>query len=158
MTQLRRTLPLLLVALGACAPPRADHAAAVVAVHARILQAHRDRDAAAWTALEADSVTVGSRGEWFVSTRADRLTRRENYLRATRFTVYRDVRAPIVRVADDGSLAWLYANVEVVAWPDTAGATDSTHTIWAWIELYERRADRWLLVGNVSNERPGPLP
>lgn len=131
-------------------------AAAIHAIHLRILQAHRDRDAEAWTALEADTVVVGSRGEVFLSPRAERLERRRQYLARTRFSVYRDLQPPIVRVARDGSQGWLLASVEVVSHPDTVGATDSTHTIWAWIEMYERRGERWVLVGNVSNERPGP--
>ena len=124
-------------------------------MHDRILQAHRDRDPDAWTTLEADTITVASRGRLFRSARDERLEMRRNYLGSTRFTVYRDIAPPEVRISDDGTLAWLYANVEVVAWPADTAASDSTHTIWAWIELYERRGDHWLMVGNVSNERSG---
>jgi hypothetical protein len=150
----------LLVAgtLAGCQAPETEHTADLLQIHERILEAHRDRDAAAWTALEGDTIIVGSRGTVRLSPRAERIEARRRYLRATRFSVYRDVRPPIVRVSDDGSQAWLMANVEIVAYPDSAGATDSTYTIWAWVELYERRDGRWLLVGIVSNERPGPTP
>ncbi len=155
-----RRVPLLLVivAAAACRPAAGGDADIILGIHERILQAHRARDASAWTDLEADTVVVASRGRIFESPRAERLAIRQQYLGSTRFSVYRDLRPPIVQVARDGSQAWLFANVEVVAHRDTAGATDSTHTIWAWIELYERRGGRWLLVGNVSNERPGPDP
>jgi hypothetical protein len=150
--------PALIVAASlACAADNTDHAAAIEAIHAQILQAHRERDAEAWTALEADTVTVASRGELTLTARAERLALRQGYLGATRFSVYRDLQPPIVHVARDASQAWLFANVEVVAHPDDAGATDSTHVVWAWIELYERRAGKWLMVGNVSNERPGSV-
>jgi len=153
---MRLALVAAAAALSACAGRDAsDQVPAIEEIHARILTAHRDRDAAAWTALEADTVTVANRGEVFLSGREERLAQRTRYLGATRFSVYRDIAPPIVRVSEDGSMAWLMANVEVIAHPDTAGAVDSTHTIWAWIELYERREDRWLMVGNVSNERPG---
>lgn len=144
---------LVAILLAGCQGP--EHTAALVAIHEQILQAHRDRDAAAWTALEADTVLVGSRGTISVASRAERLERRRGYFRSTRFSVYRDVQPPTVRVSRDGSQGWLLANVEVVAHVESAGRADSTHTVWAWIELYERRDGRWLVVGNVSNERPG---
>lgn len=144
------------ISLSGCQPSDADHADAIEAIHAQILQAHRDRNAEAWTALEADTLMVASRGQITRSLRAERLARRQRYLGTTRFSVYRDLEPPIVRVSRDGTMAWLFANVEVVAFPDSLGAVDSTHTIWAWVELHEHRDGHWRLVGNVSNERPGP--
>jgi hypothetical protein len=160
MTAFRRGIGIMVLAVvvggAGCPARRPDHAAAVRAIHDHILMAHRNRDAAAWTALEADTVIVGSRGRLFFSPRAERLAHRREYFAATRFSVYRDLRSPIVDVARDGSQAWLIANVEVVAHPDLAGAADSTRTEWTWIELYEQRAGRWQLVGNVSTARSGP--
>jgi hypothetical protein len=153
-----RAAILAAAALSACAGGNgSDQVAAIEEMHARILAAHRDRDPAAWTALEADTVLIGNRGTVKAIGRAERQAQQEAYLHATRFSVYGDIAPPIVRVSEDGSMAWLMANVEVVAHRDTACAVDSTHTVWAWIELYERRGDRWLLVGNVSNERPTKL-
>jgi hypothetical protein len=140
----------------ACETSQPDHVTAIQAIHSAILRAHREGDPEGWTALEADTVTVASRGELFLASRAERLDQRRAYLGSTRFSVYRDIQPPLVRVAGDGSQAWLFANVEVVA-HNASGAGDSTHTIWAWIELYEHRKGKWLLVGNVSNERPGPV-
>ena len=156
-----RALPLLaVISLYACTPTASvvtDHDALRIA-HREVLEAHLARDAEAWTALEADTVLVGNRGSVFTSARPERLAMRQRYFLSTRFTVYRDVRAPIIQVARDGSQAWLLANVEVVAHPVTAVPADSTHTVWAWVELYEKRNGRWTMVGNVSNERPGTLP
>ena len=80
---------------------------------------------------------------------------REPYLRATTFSVYKDVRTPIVTISDDGTLGWLITEVEVRG---THVAEDGTETpveaIWAWIELYRKRDGQWTMVGNVSNRRP----
>ena len=146
--------------LGACAPhdtTSADHEA-LQALHTQVLQAHLTRDADAWTALEADTVLVGNRGRVFTSLRAERLNMRRRYFGATRFSVYRDLQPPIVQLARDRSQGWVLANVEVIAHSVSVDAADSTHTVWAWIELYEKRAGRWVMVGNVSNERPGATP
>ena len=155
-----RTLLLVAACLGGCELDRSKSQSetatagaeqVILSMHAQILQAHRDRDAEAWMALEADTLTVASRGEIFVSPRPERLAQRQHYFEATRFSVYRDLQAPIVRIADDGSLAWLFAQVEIVA--HSTSAADSSHSTWAWIELYERHGQRWRMVGNVSNER-----
>ena len=154
---LHLALSLVLMAT-ACAPSVTDDAAALRQIHAQILKAHIDRDPVGWTHLEDDTVTVASRGDVFRAGRQERLAMREQYLGSTRFSVYRDIQEPIVQVSADGSQAWLMAQVEVVAHPVAAATTDSTHTVWAWIELYEKRAGRWLLVGNVSNEKSGAKP
>ncbi len=142
---------------GACAPAdhRAEDEARLRAMHAAILQAHLDRDADAWTALEADTMFVGSRGRLFRAARADRLEGRRAYLAATRFSVYRDLQPPLVRVAGDRSIGWLAAEVEIAGLQRRQdGGEDSLHTFFAWIETYERRNGRWRMTGNVSTERP----
>jgi hypothetical protein len=80
---------------------------------------------------------------------------RAAYLESTEFEVYRDVREPVIRIADDGSLGWLIAEVEVrgtTTGPD--GESEPFHDVWAWVELYHHTQDGWRLVGNVSNRRP----
>ncbi len=157
MYPLRALYLLAVIALHGCAPTASGvtDREALRSIHRQVLEAHLARDAEAWTALEADTVLVGNRGSVFPSARADRLAMRRRYFLGTRFSVYRDVQAPIIQVSRDGSQAWLMANVEVVAHPVAAVPVDSTHTVWAWVELYEKRNGRWAMVGNVSNERPG---
>lgn len=160
MYSIRACALFAIILLQACAPSDTADAdrEALLRAHSQVLQAHLARDAEAWTALEADTVIVGNRGSVFTSARPDRLAMRRRYFLSTRFSVYRDVQPPIIQVARDGTQAWLLANVEVVAHPVTKATDDSTHTVWAWIELYEKRDGRWVMVGNMSNERPGTVP
>ena len=77
-----------------------------------------------------------------------------NFLQGASFSTYRDLREPIVRISEDGSLGWLIAEVEVVGTvPDQDNGRSSFHDIWAWIELYEKTDQDWRLIGNVSNRR-----
>lgn len=157
MNRLKALILLAAPAFVACAPSdtATEDAQALQALHTQILDAHLARDADAWTALEADTVLVGNRGRVFTSTRAERLAMRRQYFAARRFSVYRDLQPPVIQVARDGSQGWVVASVEVISHAAAAGESDSSHTIWAWIELYEKRAGRWIMVGNLSNERPG---
>ena len=153
-----RTYALFAASLLACVPRPDSDGAALLALHEQLLRAHRERDVDRWMRIEAETLTVASRGRVTQMPRAQRLTSRERYFATTRFSVYRDLAAPEVRVAADGSLGWVIANVEVVAHPVAGAGADSSHTVWAWIELYERRDGQWRLVGNVSNERVGGSP
>jgi hypothetical protein len=152
---------LLAGALSACAAEApgdlADERAALLAMHAQILESHRTDDLDAWLALEADTMVIGSKGDVLRGTKAESEQRRRRYLESTEFSVYRDMQPPIVEISDDGTLGWVIAQVEIVG-KYTAPDTAPIHDVWAWVELYERRSEGWRLVGNVSTVRPGPEP
>jgi hypothetical protein len=142
-----------------CTPSSPDHTAedtaALLAIHAAGIQAHLDRDPEALTALETDTVWVGSRGELFTAARDERLEMRRGYLGSTRFHLYRDIQPPVVRVAGDRSIGWVLANVEMAGvQTNPAGREDSLGGIWTWIETYERRGGEWKMTGNVSTLKP----
>ena len=80
---------------------------------------------------------------------------RERYLGMTDFHIYRDMVPPVVRLANDLSMGWLMAQVEIEGTQQTAEGEASFRSVWAWIELFERDAEgRWFWVGNVSNAQP----
>lgn len=57
-------------------------------------------------------------------------------------------------MSSDGSLGWLIAEVEIAGTlPGAGGGRVEFQDVWARVELYERGADGWQLVGNVSNRR-----
>jgi hypothetical protein len=123
-------------------------------IHETVMESHRQGDVEPWMAVESEQYTSVNGGRITFPSSDDRRQRREPYLASTTFTMYRDLRTPIVRVSDDGSLGWLMAEVEVrgVGRGEGGGETP-IHTIWAWIELYEKGPDGWQVVGNASNPR-----
>ncbi|MEN8374803.1 MAG: hypothetical protein ABFS34_05085 [Gemmatimonadota bacterium] len=140
------------------APPAVDRAAdeaTLLQMHQAVIQAHLDGSVDDWMALEEDPYVSANAGEVSFADAAERRARREPYLMSASFTQYEDLRPPVVRISDDGSLGWLIAEVQVRG---VSTATDGAETpiemIAAWIELYEKRAGEWKIVGNVSNRRP----
>jgi hypothetical protein len=124
-------------------------------VHERVLDAHRSGHVGAWMDLEADPYVSANRGAIAFPSGAERRSTRERYLSSTTFTVYRDLRPPVVRISADGTLGWLIAEVEVRGTQvSDDGAETPVDAIWAWIELYEKRGGVWKQIGNVSNRRP----
>jgi ketosteroid isomerase-like protein len=134
---------------------REAEAEALLVLHAGVLDAHRRGDVDSWMASEADTVVSANRGVISFSSAEERREKRERYLGSTTFTVYRDFRAPIVSVSEDGTLGWVIAEVEVKGTRES-GQEEPTpvEAVWAWIELYQKREGVWTAVGNVSNRRP----
>jgi len=152
------TLTLILSFWGAPLPAQdtSDDARELRRLHSELLEAHRTGDVDRWMAIEARDYVSASAGRITFPGISDRREQRAAYLAGATFDVYRDLREPLVRVSDDGSLGWLIAEVEVrgsAASP--SGGPEPFHDIWAWAELYEKVEGAWRLVGNVSNRRPG---
>ena len=159
---MRRYTVLLLVQLGplalfGCAAnvDRQTDIAALEALHASVLEAHRSGDIEAWMVHEADTVVSANRGVISFPGREERRIGRERHLKTTAFDVYRDLRPPIVMISEDGTLGWIIAEVEMRRTTSSEGAARTpVEGIWAWIELYEKQEGVWKAVGNVSNRRP----
>ena len=121
-------------------------------LHRAVLDAHRRQDADAIVDREADDYVIANRGVVTTPSREERRARIAAYLGSTRFQEYRDLIDPIVRISEDGMQGWVVAQVFASGVQDDGdgGETPIEFTC-AWIELYEKRAGRWVRVGNVSN-------
>jgi len=136
-------------------PAKARARAELLQLHRDVLRFHREHDVESWLEREAPVQIVAGRGEVSFPTTDQRHAQREDYLDRTEFTVYRDRRPPVVRVADDLSQGWLMAEVEVEGTQESEQGTTPFRWVGAWIELFERGEDgAWRWVGNVSNARP----
>lgn len=134
---------------------RSDDVAELLGLHTQLIQAHLDGDVDSWMTIEADSFVSANGGQITFPSADQRRQQRTRYLANARFDRYRDVRDPIVRVSADGTLGWLIAEVEVAGtYTNDDGSSEPIAVVWAWVELYERTAEGWKLVGNVSNSRP----
>ena len=124
-------------------------------MHSDALRFHLEDDVDGWLQGERPIQLVASRGQLVFPTHAARQARRERYLGMTDFSIYRDMVPPVVRLADDLSMGWLMAQVEIEGTQQTAEGEASFRSVWSWIELFERTAEGdWIWVGNVSNAQP----
>ena len=148
-----RASPLLLAAfLLGCSSGPSSHEAQLRALHAKVLRAHLQNDVDLLLEDDAPEGTEANRG---VVSKTDAATTRSHlgpYLARTAFHEYRDLIEPVVAVSRDGSLGWVMAQVYARGTQrQDDGTQEPLEFTCAWIELYERRGDRWLRVGNVSN-------
>jgi ketosteroid isomerase-like protein len=128
---------------------------AILKMHKDVIDAHKNNDVDALFAIEAEEIVRVSRGEVLYPSKKDRFARFKWYFEHTEFEEYRDLVEPIVRVSEDGTLGWLIAQVKIVGTQtDDDGEQSRIDSVWAWIELYEKKNGRWYRTGDVSNLRP----
>lgn len=127
----------------------------ILKIHEALLAAHLANNIEGVLAAEADTILVVGRGEVSMASKEERTRQFGRYLERSEFEQYRDVIPPIIRVSADGTMGWLVAQVQIVG-DETGdgGARVPIESIWAWIELYEKREGRWVRVGEVSSMKP----
>ena len=126
----------------------------LLALHEKVLQAHRVTDIDMLMEDAADDYILVTSGEVIYPSLEERKLRLGEYFAITQFDKYEDSIPPVVKISDDGSLAWLIARVSVSGVQDISGNSHSIEFISAWIELYENRNGQWIQIGNVSNFKP----
>jgi hypothetical protein len=126
--------------------------AALLVLHRDGIAAHLQNDVDRLLAPESDDYVLVNRGEVSHPDKKARASSLGPYLQSVRFERYADAIEPIVKVSPDGRLGWVIAQVEVKGAERTKeGAGEPLEFVSAWIELYEKRGDRWYRIGNVSN-------
>ncbi len=129
----------------------------ILRIHKEMLAAHLNNDAAAILGPEDDIIVVAGHGEFSRVSKVQRIPLFEKYMKQTRFSEYRDLVPPVVRISDDGSMGWLIAQVHVVGEDFSEGDEGKPFDLtWAWIELYEKRDHRWIRIGEVSSFKHNP--
>ena len=154
-------LPFALLVLASCVTGASSPASAaadrerLLQLHAEVMRAHRESNVDIILENEPQDYVVADRGEISHPTIEQRRAHLGRYLAATRFTEYVDSVPPIVAVSRDGTSGWVIVQVRARGeQTDEAGARKPLAFESAWIELYEKRQDRWFRVGNVSNFKP----
>jgi hypothetical protein len=131
-----------------------SHEGQLLHLHAELIRAHLEGRVELWMSLESDDYISVNRGRISFPDVAEREGQRRAYLEAASFSTYRDLREPIVRISQDGTLGWLMAEIEIIgSTPGADGGREPFHDIWAWVEFYEMTADGWSMVANASNRR-----
>ena len=160
MTWPRRLLASLLtlalfVSCATHAPVKGNDRARLLALHDEAMEAHRRSDVELMLRAESQDYVVANRGEISRPTVEERRARLGPYLRGIRFDEYRDVAQPTVMVSSDGTLGWVIVQVRARGEQTVDNGTKQPIAFEsAWIELYEKRGNDWLRVGNVSNFKP----
>ena len=136
-------------------PSPSDDRERLLALHADAMNAHRASNVELILRAESPDYVLANRGEISRPTLEQRRSRFGSYLGRTRFDEYVDAVPPTVMVSRDGTLGWVIVQVRARGEQTAENGTKQPIAFEsAWIELYEKRGNDWLRVGNVSNFKP----
>ena len=147
----------LLLGLTACSA-RADLAAdraELLRLHELARTAHLQKRADLLVASFADSFLNISRGAVALRNPTESRSRFQRYFDRVSFQEWDDLAAPLIRISPDGRMAYVIVRKSVRLTSDSAGVTQAEHTIFAWLEAYEKRDGKWTLMAVASTDRPG---
>jgi hypothetical protein len=122
----------------------------LLALHEDSIKAHLEKNVSFFVQDISKNYTSVSWGEIQKPTIKDIGATFTNYLENTNFSEYRDLQEPIIGFSNDGSLAWLIAQVKVTGKRKTDGEETDVDFICSWLTLYERKDDKWLRLADAS--------
>lgn len=155
-----RSRLLLLLGIAACSsrPDVAADRAELLRRHELTRTAHHEKRADLLVASFADSLLSIAHWDVTLRSRADNLRRFQSYLDRVTFQEWDDLAPPRIRVSPDGQMAYVVVQKSVrLTSADSAGVPQAEHTIFAWVEIYEKRNGRWTLTAVASTDRPGVI-
>jgi len=155
MTPLR---VILLAGLVACSP-RTDVSAdraELLRLHDVARTAHLGKRADLMVASFADSLLDISDGVVSLRSREQNRQRFQRYFDRVSFQQWDDLAPPRIRISPDGQMAYVIVQKSVrLTSLERAGANQPEHTVFAWVEIYEKRGGKWTLMAVASTDRPG---
>ena len=153
----RRLVPLaLMAACGAPVPDLDRGRAELLRLHEVARTAHVDKRADLMVASFDDSLRSVSGGEVTVASPVENRTRLQAYFDRSTFQAWDDIEPPYLRISPDGRMAWKVVRKRVrLTAPDSTGRPVAEDQVYAWVEIYEKPQDRWILKAVASTDRPG---
>ena len=152
-----RALPfLLLTACASPSDPQGDRAE-LLRLHQQARTAHLEKRADLMVAPFDDSIRFVAAGEVTVTSPAENQARLQAYFDRSTFQAWDDIAPPLLRISPDGRMAYKIVRKRVrLTAPDSSGRTVAEDVVYAWVEVYEKPDDRWVLMAVASTDRPGP--
>jgi hypothetical protein len=118
-------------------------------------QAHLRTDAPALVSNLADTLVDVADGEISFQTRDEVEESFAAYLDGAEYRVWEDMEAPIIRLSEDLTMAWVARRVRVARdEPDGEGGTRRSQFVGAWISTYEKRDGEWKMTAVASTFAP----
>lgn len=129
----------------------AEEEKALFLSHVKDRQAHFDRDAEALLVNSVDSFIYVRDGKVSTSLKADRIKGMSNVLKDAEYIKWDNMESPVIRISDDGSMAWVITRLEVERMKkDSTGKQNRERFVYAGIMTYKKLEDQWVKEANVS--------
>lgn len=135
---------------------RAADRAALLRLHEEQRVAHVAKDAELLVSSFSDSFLSIEDGDVGRPARAEAERRFASYLESVELLEWEDIEPPVIRISADGTMAYVVVRKRVRLVP--IGGGEEEHTVYAWLETWEKGDGEWKLTAVASTDRPGMPP
>ncbi len=117
-------------------------------------KAHFDRNTELFLSEFADSMLSVNKGKVSVATPEENKKRIGSYFGSVEFIKWDDVAEPVIRLSDDGSLAYAVIQKQVIlSRADSLQKPVIDTTDYAWVSIYRKHKGEWKVECNASTNR-----
>lgn len=138
-------------------PPRIADMAELLRLHEQQKTAHLTYNAELFIEMFAENLTQIQRGNSVTRTKGENLARFKQYFSGFKFQEWEDMAPPVIKISKDGTLATISVKKSVKGtYKNEKGEDEADHTIFAWLEVWEKIDGKWKVSTVASTERSGP--
>ena len=125
-------------------------------LHKEHQKAHLTYDAELFVKSFGENLTQIQRGQVKTNTKEENLKRFENYFANYKFIEWEDINPPVIKISKDGTLATVIVEKRVRGtYKNEKGEEEKDHSIFAWLEVWEKIEGKWKIVTIASTARYG---
>ena len=127
---------------------------AILKLHHLQRDYHFNKDSIAFANQLSDNFVSVNRGEITQPKKEATISRYHNYFSSVEFVQWDDVSEPVIRLSEDGTLAYTVVDKIVkVTYKDEEGNTTEGETHFAWTAIYRKYGDEWKIDCVTSTEK-----
>jgi hypothetical protein len=132
-----------------------DEEKAILEIHHALRDYHFEKDSIKFANQLADHFISVNHGNISTPSREELISRYNSYFSSVEFEQWDDLTEPVIRFADDASMAYSVVDkIVVVTYPDDDGKTIRGTTHFAWTAIYRKYEGEWKIDCVTSTNKP----
>lgn len=136
-------------------PPHVEDLAELLRLHKQHQTAHLNYNAELFVETFAEDLVTVQRGTVLTRNKAENLKRIKGYFDSFKFKKWEDVKPPVIKISDDGTLATIIVEKIVEGtYKNEKGETVKSVTEFAWLEVWEKIEGKWKITTVASTRKP----
>lgn len=158
---MKKILPLILTFLitNSCAKEKvinlSEEKSRILKLHNAQRDYHFNKDSVAFASQFSDNFIGVGNGVISSSTKEKRISRYNKYFSTVEFIKWDDASEPIIKISDDGSMAYTIVDkIVILTYKDPEGNKVKEETHFAWTAIYKKYNEEWKIESVTSTEKP----
>ena len=127
----------------------------IIKLHNQQQKYHFEKMAKAFVSQFSENFISVDKGKITTPTAEESLNKFKNYFNSVEFLKWDDITPPIIRFADDGTMAYEVVNKKVViSYKDDNNKRVKETTVFSWVTIYKRYGNNWKIDCVASTNQP----